>query len=187
MDVYIPDQTPVFFAIRTTGDPAVLASAARAALQAVDPEAPVSEVRTMQEVAAESASARRWTVALLAAFAALALLLALVGIYGMLSWSVAQRSREIGIRLALGARAGGVARMIMTHVLKLAALGLGVGFAAALALRRVLSALVFEVSTADPLIYAGVATLMLAAALLAGYVPARRAAKVDPLIALRQD
>jgi len=124
-------------------------------------------------------------MALLAAFAALALILALVGIYGVMTWSVGQRTREIGIRVALGAGSGEVLTMIIGYGLKLSALGLALGIAGAFALRRLLRGLVFDVSPSDPLIYAGVAALMLSVALLACYIPARRASRVDPLIALR--
>jgi len=122
---------------------------------------------------------------LLAGFAGLALVLALVGIYGIISWSVARRTREIGIRVALGAGTGEVAGMVIGYGMKLSAIGLVLGIAGALALRRFLATLVFDVSTADPLIYGSAAALMIAVALLACYFPARRASRVDPLIALR--
>jgi putative ABC transport system permease protein len=122
---------------------------------------------------------------LLSAFAAMALILALVGIYGVMSWAVGQRTREIGIRMALGASRSQVLGMVIRYGLSLTSLGMALGIAGALALRRILSGLVFEVSTADPLIYVLVAALMLAVSLLAVYTPARRAARVDPLIALR--
>jgi putative ABC transport system permease protein len=124
-------------------------------------------------------------MALLAAFATLAVVLALVGIYGVMSWSVAQRTREIGIRMALGAERTQVLRMVIGRGLVLSAAGLALGLAGAFALRRVLSSLVFEVSTADPATYAVVPVLMLGVALLACWVPARRASRVDPSIALR--
>src|SRR6185312_16283998 len=137
------------------------------------------------QILAQSARARRWTMALLAAFAGLALILAVIGIYGVMSWSVAQRTREIGVRMALGAEAGQVLAMVMRDAMKLSAIGLLIGLAVAIALRRVLASLVFDVSTADPIIYASVAILMLVSALAACYLPARRASRVDPLIALR--
>jgi putative ABC transport system permease protein len=111
--------------------------------------------------------------------------LALVGIYGVMSWTVAQRTREIGIRMALGAQTGQVLTMVVRHALKLSAVGVAIGVGGALALRRVLAGFVFETSAADPLTYIAVVMLMLAAALLAGYVPARRASRADPLVALR--
>ena len=117
----------------------------------------------------------------------IALLLAVVGIYGVMSWSVAQRSREIGIRMALGARPGQVLAMVLHRAMQLTVLGLAAGVLGAVALRQVLAALVFEVSTADPWIYAGGVALLIGAALVAAWLPARRAARMDPLLALRQD
>ena len=122
---------------------------------------------------------------LLSAFAGLALALALVGIYGVMSWAVSQRTREIGIRMALGADRGQVLKMVIRYGAKLCAIGLMIGLGGALALRRVLSDLTFNVSTADPVIYSGAALLMFIAALLACYLPARRASRADPLVALR--
>jgi putative ABC transport system permease protein len=141
----------------------------------------------MNQLLAQSARSRRWTMALLAAFAGLALLLALVGVYGVMSWTVSQRTREIGLRMALGAGAGQVRRLVIGYGMKLSGLGIAVGLAGAYALRRILTSLVFDVSTSDPLIYAGVAALMLGVAALACYLPARRASLVDPSIALRWD
>ena len=121
----------------------------------------------------------------LAAFAGLALALALVGIYGLMAWSVARRTREIGIRMALGAQTDQVVGMVIRYGMKLSALGLIAGLVGAFATRRFLASLVFDVSPADPLIYGGAALLMLGVAMLACYLPARRASRVDPLIALR--
>ena len=184
-DLYSVDLNPLSVIVHLTGDTRSMIGAVRQAIQKVDPDLAVSEVRTMDQVVAESASSRRWTMALLAAFAALALILALGGIYGVMTWSVGQRTREIGIRVALGAGSGEVLTMIIGYGLKLSALGLALGIAGAYALRRLLRGLVFDVSPSDPLIYAGVAALMLSVALLACYIPARRASRVDPLIALR--
>ena len=185
LDLYFPSLAPRYLVVRAGGDAARLADAVRREIRGIDPGVPLSDVRTMDQVAAESARSRRWTMGLLAGFAALALLLALVGIYGVMSWAVAQRTREIGIRMALGAQTGQVMRMVLRDAVWLACLGLGIGAAAAMALRQVLAGLVFEVSTADPVTYAGAAVLMLAVALLAGYLPARRAGRVEPLTALR--
>ena len=185
MDLYFPSLAPNFLVVKTAGDAAALAGAVRREIQAVDPDLPISDVRTMDDVLAESAHSRRWTMVLLAVFAGLALLLALIGIYGVMSWLVAQRTREIGIRIALGAGRTQVLGMVLRYGLALSGIGMVIGIAGALALRRVLSSVVFEVSTADPLIYAAVAVLMLVVALLACYLPARKAAGMDPLIALR--
>ena len=185
LDEYLPSFAPAYLIVHTAGDPRTLAGAVRRAIHDVDAEAPVSDVRTMEDVAAESARTRRWTMGLLAGFAGLALTLALVGIYGLMAWSVAQRTREIGIRMALGARTEQVIGMVMRLGIKLSGLGLVIGLAGTLAARRLLASLVFDVSTADPLIYGGAAGLMLGVAIVACYVPARRASRVDPLIALR--
>ena len=186
-DEYFPSLAPICLIVHTSGDAASLIPAVRRTVQSIDPDLPVSEVRTMDEIAAESAQSRRWTMSMLAVFAALALLLALVGIYGVMSWSVAQRTREIGIRIALGARDETVLGLILGHGMKLTLIGMAIGTAGALAMRRVLASLVFGVSTADPLIYAGGAVIMLTVALAACYLPARRASRVDPLIALRTE
>jgi predicted permease len=187
MDEYFLDLTPRYVLMRTRGDPAALSSAARAAIREADAGLPVSDVRPLSKFLTQSAADRRWTVALLGAFAGVALLLALVGIYGVISWSVAQRAREIGIRMALGARPAQVLASVVARAMRLTALGLATGLAGALALRQALAALVFEVSTADPWIYGAGVALMIAAALAASWIPARRAAKMDPLVALRQD
>ena|ERR1039457_226736 len=139
----------------------------------------------MDEILAESARSRRWTMGLLGGFAVLAGVLSLIGIYGVISWSVAQRTREIGIHMALGAQTGQVLRMIVRYALKLSAIGVAIGLRGAFALQHVLSSLVFDTSTADPLIYISVIILMLVAALAACYLPARRASRADPLAALR--
>jgi predicted permease len=185
LDEYFPAVIPLTIVVHTAGDPQSLAGPVRAAIQAVDPDVPVSEIRTMDQVLEESASSRRWTMALLASFAALAMALALVGIYGVMSWSVAQRTREIGIRVALGASSREVVGEILGTGVKLSSLGLAIGLICAFALSRVLAGLVFDVSPSDPLIYTAVAALMFAVALAACYIPARRASRVDPLIALR--
>ena len=132
-----------------------------------------------------SPSSRRWTMTLLTAFAGLALALSLIGIYGVMSWSVSQRTREIGIRMAIGADRRQVMLRVIGQGLQLAGLGLLLGCIAALALRQVLYGVAFEVSPADPWIYAGAVLMMFATALAACYVPARRASRIDPLVALR--
>jgi predicted permease len=184
-DSYFPWLDAQFLVLRTAGDPQSLAGELRRTIQSADADVSVADLQTMDQVFAESAASRRWTMTLLGAFAGLALMLALVGIYGVMSWSVAQRTREIGIRVALGASARQVLGAVVGYGMKLSTLGLAIGLVGALAARRFLSTLVFGVSTADPWIYAGVALLMLFVALAACYIPARRASRVDPLIALR--
>ncbi len=185
LDMYFPGYEEGYVIVRGSGNPRLLAVALRRAIQSADPEAPVSDVATMEEVVAESAASRRWTMTLLGAFAALALVLALVGVYGVMSWTVAQRTREIGIRVALGASTRQVLWTVVGYGLKLIAAGLVIGLAGGLALRRFLSTLVYGVSTADPWIYGSVIAAMLIVALAACYIPARRASRVDTLIALR--
>ena len=187
LDLYSPFLYPASIIIHTPGDPQSFIAAVRRAIQSVDPDLAISEVRTMDQVLGESAQSRRWTMALLASFAGLALLLSLVGIYGVVAWSVAQRTREIGVRMALGARSGQVLASVIGYGLKLSAIGMAIGVVGALALRRYLATLVFGVNTADPMVYGGVAMLMLGVAILACYVPARRASRMDPLVALRCD
>lgn len=184
-DIYFPGLFPQYVILHTNGDPKLLAGDLRRAIQSADPDVPVPELITLDQLVADSAASRRWTMTLLGSFAGLALILALVGIYGVISWTVAQRTREIGIRVALGASASQVLRSVVGYGMKLSAAGLILGFAGAFAARRLLSTLVYGVSTADPWIYAGVALLMLAVALAASLVPARRASRVDPLTALR--
>ena len=173
--------------VRTTGDPLSVAAAVRQAVWSVDPAQPVSNVRTMEEIMAEEVAQRRIGMTLLAAFAALALLLASLGIYGVLSYAVTQRTQEIGIRMALGANRRAVLRLVMADGLRLAGVGVAIGLGASFALTRLMSGLLFGVSASDPRTLVGVTLLLTAVALLACYIPARRAAKVDPMIALRYE
>jgi putative ABC transport system permease protein len=141
----------------------------------------------MEEVVGLSLAQRRLSMSLLATFAALALLLAGVGIYGVLAYSVTERTHEIGLRMALGASSRDVLRMVMGNSARLIAAGLALGLGAALAVTRLMTSLLFQVSATDPLTYAGIAALLSAIALIASYLPARRAARVDPMVALRYD
>ncbi len=187
MDEYFPGLAPAYLIVHTSGDAASLIQTVRREVRNIDAELPISDVRTMEQIAATSVQPRRSTATLLAVFAALALVLALVGIYGMMSWSVAQRTREIGVRMALGAAEANVMGLILGQGMKMTLIGMAIGAAGALALRRILASLVFQVSTADPWIYCGVAAAMFGVAVAACYLPARRASRVDPLIALRSD
>jgi len=184
-DLYFPTIVARYLIVRTQGDPAALAAAVRREIHAADPEAPVMDVRSMEDVLAESSHSRRWTMALLTAFAALAMLLSAVGIYGVMSWSVAQRTREIGIRMALGAARPGVLAMVVRHGLRLSGIGLSVGLAGAWLFRRVLASLMFGAGSSAWWVYAAAAAVLLAAALTAVWAPARRASRMDPLAALR--
>jgi putative ABC transport system permease protein len=187
---YVPaPQLPrrsMFLVLRTAGDPGSVAAAARAAVRDLDADLPLFQVRTMERVVEETLVGRRFAMLLMSLFAALALLLAAVGLYGVISCSVAQRTREIGIRMALGARGGDVVRMVVRRGLALAAIGLALGLAAALAVTRLLSSLLFSVRPTDPLTFVSLAALLLAVAGVASFLPARRAARVDPIEALRE-
>jgi len=173
--------------VRSAADPAGLTSAIRAAVAAVDKDQPLFYIETMNQVVSDSVSTRRVTLILLGLFSALALILATIGIYGVVSYSVALRTHEIGIRMALGAQHGDVLQMILGQGVRLALLGVGIGLAAALALTRLLSSLLFSVSASDPLTFAGVAALLIGVSLVACYIPARRAMRVDPMVALRYE
>jgi putative ABC transport system permease protein len=185
LDMYFAAPAANYVVVRAAGNLGALASVASREIHAIDGEVPVSDVLTMDEVLDESARSRRWTMALLAAFAGLALALAAVGIYGVMAWMVGQRTREIGIRMALGADAREVRGMVVGYALKLSSMGMALGVAGAFALRRVMASLVFEAGSSGPATIAAVAALMLAVAAVASYVPARRASRVDPSIALR--
>jgi putative ABC transport system permease protein len=171
--------------VKTDGEPAGLAAAVRKTVWELDRDQPVSDVRTMEEVLSGSVARQRFSTLLLGVFAALALLLAAVGIYGVMSYAVAQRTREIGIRIALGAQAGSVLRLMVGQGLKLAAAGVALGLVGALLLTRLMSSLLFGVSATDPATLVCISVVLVGVALLASYIPARRAAKVDPLVALR--
>jgi predicted permease len=171
--------------VRAAGDPLKLAQAARRQVWEIDSNLPVIDVMSMEQRLAESVEPRRFQTLLFGLFAALALVIATVGIYGVISYAVSQRTQEIGIRMALGAQASDVLRMVIWRGISLALIGVAMGVAAALALTRVMKNLLFEVSATDPTIFAPIALLLVAVALIASYIPARRATKVDPLHALR--
>jgi putative ABC transport system permease protein len=175
------------FVVRADGDPTQLTSAVRHAVQSVDPNQPVTEIRTMDEFLASAVSQRRLSMLLLGVFAGIATILAAVGIYGVMAFAVAQRSHEIGIRMALGAEPGDVLRMVVGDGMRLAGIGLVIGIVSAFVTSRYLQSQLFGVKATDPLTFAGVAAGLAIVALAACYFPARRATRVDPLIALRYE
>jgi putative ABC transport system permease protein len=173
------------FVIRAYGDPMSMAASAQREIQQVDPDLPMISIRTMDQVVSSSISGERFNALLLGIFAALALVLAAVGIYGVMAFSVAQRTHEIGIRMALGAQVRDVLRLVIKQGMILVLIGVGVGLIAALALTRMMKSLLFEVSATDPTTLVVVTVALIVVALLACWIPARRATRVDPTTALR--
>lgn len=175
---------PRDLAIRTAGDPLSMVAAVSREIHQVDADQPISNIRTMDEVLGEETAMRRLGMILLAVFAGLALLLSALGIYGVLAYFVVQHTPEIGVRLALGAQRRDIIRLVLKKGMTLALVGVGIGLGAAFALTRLIASLLYGVSTADPLTYTGIALLLTVVALLACYLPARRATRVDPMVAL---
>lgn len=173
--------------LRAQGDPAAVMGAVRSAVASMDPRQVIYQVETMDEVLSNSLAARRLAMILLGAFAGLALLLACVGIYGVISYMVGQRTHEIGVRMALGAQGRDVLRLVVAQGARMALVGAALGTAAALSLTRLMASQLFGVSAHDPLTFAGVALLLVVVAIAACYIPARRATRVDPMIALRYE
>jgi putative ABC transport system permease protein len=172
---------------KTAMDPRAAAAAIRAAIRQVDPELPVPAFKTMNEIVSGSVAQRRFQMTLVLLFAAVAMLLACLGIYGVVSYSVAQRANEVGIRMALGARSGAIRGMVLRQALLPVAAGLGAGVLASLALGRVLGSMLFGVNAADPITIVAVVALLSFVAAAASYIPARRATLIDPLNALRYE
>jgi putative ABC transport system permease protein len=166
---------------------ASVVGAMRAAVQSLDSDLPVSRVQTLNEIVDGNVAPRRLSVTLLGLFAALALLLAAVGIYGVMSYTVTRRTQEIGVRIALGAHHSDILRLVLQNGMSLLLLGLGIGLAGALALSQFLQSLLFEVKSTDIMTFASVPVLLAAVAFVACYLPARRATQVDPIIALRNE
>jgi putative ABC transport system permease protein len=186
---YLPQFPNSFmsFIVRTNDAPSRRLSDIRAAILSVDPEQPIGKIRTMDQITAASASQPRFTMLLLASFAALAMLLAGVGIYGVISYVVTQRTHEIGVRMALGATRTQILQQVIGDGLRLAGAGVAVGVVGALFASRLLTKLLFDTRATEPWAYLSVALLLLATAALASYVPARRAARLDPMNALRYE
>lgn len=190
-DIYRPLSQISFpilaFVIRTSGDPAGLLKAAESEIWAVDKDQPIFDAMPMRDLAAQSLTLRRTSTILLASFAVLALIVATVGLYGLMAYSVAQRTHEIGIRMALGARRGDVLRMVVRSGMGLVLIGEVIGFAGVLILMRVVANLLYGVSPSDPRSLAAAVAVLTLVALTASYIPARRATKVDPIVALRYE
>jgi putative ABC transport system permease protein len=179
--------TATHFTIRTTVAPLSLSNALKREIATIDATLPLTEIRSMEEVTARSVAAQRFNMLMIGLFAGLGLLLAAVGIYGVVAYSVAQRTNEIGLRIALGAQAGDVMKLVLKHGLGLALFGVALGLIASLALTRLMTSLLFGVGATDPLTFFGISLLLIVVALLACYIPARRATKVDPMVALRYE
>ena len=173
--------------VRAKTDPQNLAGAIRGATQSIDKDQPVDKIATMRSLVNSSIAPRRFYMQLLGSFAGMAFILAAIGIYGLVSYSVAQRTREIGIRMALGAKRNDVLRLVLSEGFKLTIIGLVLGLVGAFAATKVLRNLLFEVKPTDPFTFIAVSLSLLVVALLACYIPARRATKVDPLEALRYE
>jgi putative ABC transport system permease protein len=181
---------PVFqlsVVMRTAGDPVLQTAALRSALAEIDPNQPLVKVRTMEQNMATTVAQPRFRAWLIGIFAVLALVLSGVGVYGVMSYTVTQRTSEIGVRVTMGAQPGDVFRIIVGEAMRLALVGVGLGLLAALALARLLRSFLFGISAYDPLTFIGVSVLLTTVAIAASYFPARRATQVDPLVALRYE
>jgi len=180
-------QGELLLALRADANPAALLSVVRREVAALDKDLPIADVRFMDDIAALALSGPRLALLLVGIFAGLALALAMIGIYGVISYSVSQRLHEIGVRMALGAQLGDVAKLVVGHGLKLAAAGVALGLAAAVALHSIMTSLLYGVTGTDPITFATVSLVLMMIAALACYIPARRATRVDPVVALRHE
>lgn len=191
LEMYFPHsqsmQRTMTLVLRTASDPLSMTGAIRSEIRDLDPDLPVARIQTMERVLADAIARPRFNTLLLGIFATVALALATVGIYGVMSYSVIQRTREIGIRVALGAETKDVLRLVIGQGMVLTLIGVAVGLVAACGLTRLVENLLFGVSATDPLMFASIAVLLTAVALVACFVPARRATKVDPMIVLRAE
>jgi len=175
------------FVLHTSGEPTAVVPALRSLLAELDPNLPLTDIQTLDEIVGASVAERRFVMALVGLFAALSLLLASAGVYGVQAYTVSQQTSEIGVRVAMGAAQGRIIRRIVVQAMGPAVLGIGAGLGAAAGLSRFLASLLFQVGAGDPGTYLGVSGLLLATVLLACWIPARRAARVDPVIAFRSE
>jgi putative ABC transport system permease protein len=178
---------PLSFAVRTSGAPGGLVEAIRREVVAIDPDIPVSKVQLMDEYVDEALAQTRFALTLIGVFAGLALILASVGLYGVIAYSVRQRTREIGVRIAFGAPARAVLNLVVRQGILLALAGLGIGLIAAFIITRLVSGLFYGISAADPMTFTGVSVVLIGVAAVASYIPARRATRIDPVVALRDE
>jgi putative ABC transport system permease protein len=189
--MYVPYRQDVFstmwIAARTDGDPVQLTQTVRQTVRDIDPSLPAYSISPLADIVSDSVAQRRFSMLLLGLFALIALFLAAVGLYGVVAYSVGQRTQEIGVRMAIGAGRGDVLRMVLGGGMKLALVGVALGIGVSLLATRAVASMLFEVTPFDPASYAATAALLLAIAALACYVPARRAMSVDPITALRQE
>jgi putative ABC transport system permease protein len=189
--IYVPytqmPQPGMFVVVHTAGLPGSVTNAVRAEVKALDPNLPISDVKTMEQRLGDSIGVRRYAMFLLLGFSFIALLLAAVGIYGVISYSVSQRTHELGVRMALGAQPRDIFRLVVGQGMLLTSVGVGIGLLAAFGVTRLMSSLLFGVSAADPLTFGGVALVLAGVAVLGCYLPARRATRVDPMLALRYE
>lgn len=187
--VYVPfvfnSFLPLTYVVRTAADPSALIARVRAEAVAMDPDVPIAELSTLESYVSNAMSQTRFLLALIGAFAVLALGLASLGLYGVISYSAKQRTREMGVRVAFGASERDVMRLILGQGMVMTLAGIGLGLAGAIAVTRVVSSFLVGVSARDPITFAGVPALLLAIAIVASFVPARRASRVDPNVALR--
>jgi putative ABC transport system permease protein len=180
-------QPAVSFAVRTDSDPMRFASLVRNQVLAIDPDQPISAVRTMEDMVEDTLGQRRLVMRLLGLFAGVALVLAMVGMYGVIAYSVVQRTREVGVRMALGAHPNDILRLLVRQGLVMTLVGVALGLAGAFGLTRVLKSFLFQVNPTDPVTFVGISLLFITVALAAIYIPVRRTTRIDPMTVLRHD
>jgi putative ABC transport system permease protein len=189
--IYLPNpQAPSYNSVvylRTAAAPGALSEAIRREVQAVDPTIPVFGIQTMDEIVAKSMAARRFALEILGIFAIVAFLLACVGIYGVMAYAISQRTGEIGLRMALGARRSDILRIVLSEAGLIVVAGVGAGLMGSLVLTRFLQTLLFDIKPTDPLTFGTLTILLAGVALLASFIPARKASRIDPLVALRHE
>ena len=178
---------PLSMTVRVAGDPLALSAPIRREIEVLDPEVPMADIRVMDDYVTEAAASTRFTLTLISLFAGIALLLASIGLYGVISYTVKQRTREIGVRMAFGANEKNIVRLVVGRGMVLGLAGVGIGIAAAAASTRTVSSLFYGVSAFDPVTFLGIPLLLVAVTVVASYVPARRAMRVDPVEALRDE